>query len=443
MKTNLVLFILTAIALASSSFAEAATRTVCFDLVIHNEDQGDCPSVGGGHVGVRRECNMGGYVRPVGLEVELWDADDVLANDDYIGTWRQQNGLTCVTFTWEGASYQENEPDPDVYVKIKNRVLLAGSTTNLRILTEAGSVYTYVTSRSMTNGIANNCHSGQCLINNGDPFYVNGDQASDYSWALMAMDDGQRTLAQYWTEMPTGTIDIVYPSDIYFGGISFCDGGTNSAVTTTRHKIDVCPGWAFMAQLVPHELGHVVMGNEFGLDPVDFVGDYTKGGGASEWNPTSDEYDGVAVAEGWANYVAAVSWWDPENTGADPFDYDFSIVGDDKWVWIEDAAPWEAGSCGLNRGVPLQVTKAFWDLDDAHNEAATAPGTSYDTQDLSTTDIAAAWSDFASGTGNHQTQEITVNENGDNIWDFWYRLPSGSNQTNFAVHNCVQSQQYP
>ncbi len=50
---------------------------------------------------------------------------------------------------------------------------------------------------------------------------------------------------------------------------------------------------------------------------------------------------------------------------------------------------------------------------------------------------------FPSGTGNHETKEVTVNVNGDNLWDFWYWLPVGGQATNFIWHNCVQSQQYP
>lgn len=406
--------------------AHAATRTVCVELALRDQ-RTDCPLSG---AGVRRVCRSDapgkddvGWVHPVGLEIEFWDKDGTPETDDYIGTWRHQNGRTCITFEWENASYSGGEDNPDVYVKIKNRVLYAGSNAILRIVEDDGTDYPFPSSRAGWGGNPNagtavDCGVGaQCHITPGTATYIEPDPATDYAQALMALDSAQRILPVYYTQLDAGVIDIEYPSS---------EAPANSADALTLNLVRIAPDNASRGTLPTHELGHIVQATQFGVDPLDIIPDYGADGG---WTSITTEFDSAATTEGWANYVAAVAWWDPANSNSLPFVNTRAV---------ETAAPWQQAQCADNRGLPLQVAKAFWDLDDANNEAPVAPAAYEDNSNLETLDISAAWGNFQPGTANRQYNEIGVHRV--NVWD--YHVNSGIVSNLYLFHNCIQSQQY-
>jgi hypothetical protein len=73
--------------------------------------------------------------------------------------------------------------------------------------------------------------------------------------------------------------------------------------------------------------------------------------------------------------------------------------------------------CANNRGIPLQVMKSFWDVDDANNEAGVAPASGHnDVSSMQTWWIADGWALFPSGTANRQRNEN--DEHGANVRDY-------------------------
>ena len=416
------LLILTFVALAvAASFVVpresfAATRTVCLRPVIHDE-RTDCPTSG---TGVRRVCNPGSWVDPVGFEVELWDKDSgASSNDEFIGAWILTSlGQSCITFEWENASYSQGELNPDVYFVIPNRAWseTGGGDEALRIVEADSTLYPAASSRGGWGGDADagtalECETGaNCYIASGNGVYITSNSASDYGQALMALDSAQRVLAPYTSRLDNMYINIEYPTD------EDCP----TACAPSRSSILVPTGLGDEGFRLAHEMGHIVQQHEFNQDGLrDDVG-----GG---WTPTSVENDSGAVTEGWATYVGAVAWWDPNNSGSSPSGFGYNY---------ETASPW-SGTCANNRGLPLQSAKAFWDLDDANNEAAAGSGAGGDTISYNTASLSAGWDNFADGTSNRQDFENNVH--GVNAYD--YDFNSNVNDETLFDHNCIGSQQ--
>lgn len=394
--------------------ALGATRTVCFGLAT-KDARDDCPSSG---TGVRRVCNPGTWVYPVGMSVEFWDKDPGTgSDDDYIGMWRQGTSRTCVTFEWENASYAEGEANPDVYLVIKNTVLHAGSLASLQIVDADSQPYSHPWSRNGWGGdpdagTAVDCLAGnQCQI---PTLYVTSNEASDYGKALMALDSAQRSLAVYYSHLDSGTINIETPSD---------NPNAEYGLTIDRHLIQVGSEHTIDGTRITHEMGHVLQMCEFGLD--DLINDSSLNGGGWEYN--LPEYDSCAVTEGWASYAGVVAWWDPDVAGAAPIAWGYSV---------DSETPTDTSSCGANNGIPLQSARAFWDLDDVDNESAIAPATAADLSNLSTLGIAGGWDNFAHGTANRQDEEASVN--GVNIYDYDYNY--NVSDATLIQHNCLDAQ---
>src|SRR5690606_12826984 len=115
-------------------------------------------------------------------------------------------------------------------------------------------------------------------------------------------------------------------------------------------------------------LGHI-------LQRRMFPGTTAVGSGCiGSWSFTSSETESCAVTEGWASYVAAVSWWNPGGAN------DAAFSGND----IEAATPL-SGTCSNNTIIPGQAAKAFWDLDDFNNEGAAGAASVADNQNSGTT----------------------------------------------------------
>ncbi len=409
------LWLIPAVIMGASFAAHSATRTVCLELIIHDE-RVDCPSSG---TGVRSACNPGGAVNATGTEFELWDKDSGSA-DEYIGRWYIGSGEGCVTFEWENASYSKGELNPDVYFVAHNRVWASGSNESIRIEDDNNNIYAYPSSRNGWGGnpdagTAVDCTNGaNCYIAGGAGVYIHSNAFSDYGQALMALDSVQRSLAIYHTRLNSGTISLEYPDS---------SGACPTACTNSRKKITVPPGLADEGFRMAHEMGHVVHMGEFIQD--DLRNDCSANGPG--WSLDSQENDSCAVAEGWATYVAAVSWWDPNNSGSVPTGFG---------VDHEAAKPtWDA--CAANRGVALQVSRAFWDLDDWNNESGVdAAAGSDDLSSNSTLGITSGWSDFANGTANREDFEIGAH--GVNLYDYDFNK-NYPDETLFD-HNCLTSQ---
>ena len=144
---------------------------------------------------------------------------------------------------------------------------------------------------------------------------------------------------------------------------------------------------------------------------------------------TSEEWDKASTVEGWAHYAAAVSWWNPNNTGSDP-----KISG----YKIEKAAP-HGGNCVLASRKGLQVAKGFWDLDDVNQEDVDGVGTGADNTSFATSVLLDFWGDFPEGGGDRGTFELNVN--GANVWDYQFNAGLNSTQTtSFIHHNCLAAQ---
>jgi hypothetical protein len=176
---------------------------------------------------------------------------------------------------------------------------------------------------------------------------------------------------------------------------------------------------------VTHELGHVLQEQLF---EQDFVNDNC---GTDGWSPASTEFQSCATQEGWACYVADVSWWDPGNKGSAPFYGTFQI---------EDSKPYYNGAsqCALNAALPGQIARAFWDLDDDNNEIAFPSDQnagSPDNDSFTTASIAQGWDVFLDGDANHKDKE--TGNDGVNVRD--YDANAGAPDTTFFNHNCLQA----
>jgi hypothetical protein len=147
---------------------------------------------------------------------------------------------------------------------------------------------------------------------------------------------------------------------------------------------------------------------------------------------TSIEAESCVTTEGFANYAGAVAWWSPSNASSNPQCWGTSF---------ETAAP-NLGTCSDNTQIELQAAKAFWDLDDANNEAGSGAATGDDDlRDESSTTIMNGWDRFPNGTANREDFE---NDNdGVNVRDYFGNNSAVFTGSSFAEtlldHNCVQS----
>jgi hypothetical protein len=235
----------------------------------------------------------------------------------------------------------------------------------------------------------------------------------------MALDSAQHTL-QIFGEIMNRNAQLHYPGKP--------DCTTSCAVDRENFHINGAQGGDGI--LVAHEIGHLLQMQMFGQDSLN--NDRSKGGN-NGWTLTSDEFDSGATTEGWASYIGVVSWYEPNNAASNP-------VG---WgVNFEAAAPTNA-TCSSNRGIPLQVARAFWDLDDWNNETGAVPAADRsDRLAYKTLDIVRGWQHFADGTGNRQKSES--GPNGVNMRDYywnntwWFADPAF--METFLQHNCLQDQ---
>jgi hypothetical protein len=405
------------------STAEAAERTVCFRLRLA-DDRYNCAT--SGENGARRPCNQGGYVDAVGHQVELWDKDDGSA-DEYIGTWYiSGEGTQCMTFEWENAGYSKGESDPDLYLRYINMVNRTGYSSYIRVraVNTDGSAHNATTWRNGQPGepdryVARNCRAGTtCYMFPSGSLVPTNDVASPRALRIMTLDSAQHTL-QVFGEIMDKHVDLHYP------GKASC----TTSCTVSRTEIHIRGSQGGDGVLTGHELGHVVHMQEFNQD--DLRNDCSKNGNG--WGVTSNEHESCATTEGFASYVGVVSWYEPNNTGTTPIGWSLDFEG---------ATP-NRSTCSANAGIPLQVAKAFWDLDDWNNENGAGAAASWD-DDLSygTEAIARGWRQFPNGTGNRQ--DFESGQDGVNMRDYYWnntgRFTAAGFFETFIRHNCLQDQ---
>lgn len=399
---------------AGSGNAWSATRKACFEMKIA-DIRVDCPTPS--EVGAKRPCDPDSErIYAVGHEVEAWDKDWEGA-DEYIGTWRLSgSGTQCITFEWENAPYSLGETDPDVYLMYINRVADV-THQHVTAVNNDGSGAPKITWRNGTRDnpdayVALNCKPGvSCRIWNGY-LIPTTDETSATAQRIMALDSAQHVPEVYGADMDTD-VKLYYPDPEWSYAVS-------------RSGFHIFEDHATNGMIVTHELGHVQQMQEFNQDYLrDVCGD--------SHSLTSIEEESCSTTEGWANYVASATWYDPNNSKVIPY----TLYGYN----IETAAPW-SGTCATNGSIELQVAKAFWDLDDYNQEAGAGAGAGYDDSlAYTTTFIGRAWREFPSGIFNRQDYEF--DNDGVNAQDYYGnnddRFASGFYET-FLQHNCLQYQ---
>lgn len=403
--------------------AEAAERTVCFRLKLR-DDRWNCATTA--ETGNRRGCNRGGYVDVVGHHIQLWDKDTGSA-DEYIGTWYIGGGGTqCATFEWEHASYSKGEANPDVYLRYINRANRTGYSNYIEIeaVDTDGSAHAATTWRNGQPGdpdryVARNCAAGgSCFIFPSGSLVPTNDIASERALWIMALDSAQHAV-QVFGEIMDTHIDLHYP------GRADCP----TSCSVSREEIHITASRGNNGFNVAHEVGHLVQMQEFNQDFLR--NDCSRNGNGHSL--TSLEHESCATAEGFADFVGVVSWYEPNNASTVP----------SGWGRNFETGATQFATCSDNAHNELQVAKAFWDLDDWNQEGG-AGAASGDDDDLaySTTAIGRGWRQFANGTGNRQDAES--GQDGVNMRDYYWnntgRFTASQFFETFIRHNCLQAQ---
>jgi hypothetical protein len=193
-----------------------------------------------------------------------------------------------------------------------------------------------------------------------------------------------------------------------------------TGATLSRTEIDMADNWVvFNNSTLSHEFGHVIQEIEFEQDAL--WGDCSWNGNTHSWD--SVEWQSCAGTEGWADFVAAATFFYAGATS--PTSYGYNI---------------ESGCSGSNQWSESNVARMFWDIYDSANEAG-------DNLQQPFYWLVDKWNIFADGTSNRQDREGASNQNGLNAWDFyWHALYSG-NGTNVDIqtpleHNCLYDSQW-
>ncbi len=412
-------FLVLAIFLLSQS-ASAATRTVLVNLKIA-DNRTDCPD--DSETGARRPCDDGNNVWATGHLYEVWDRDDV-GDDEYIGRWIfVGQGTNRITFEWEGASYSNGEANPDVYIKYINKVRntdIVGA--RVTAVDTDGSSHPVISWRS--SAVAWNCTTGSdCDMAPGAVLIPRVDPTTDIGQRVLALDSSQHALEAVGSKMDQD-VNMHYPGS---------SATTSFATSQTEFHINEFD--ADEGMVAPHEVGHVLQMQQFGQD---FLRNNCNLSGAGH-GLTTTEYESCSTTEGFADYISAVSWYEPNLNIAPPTFEPKTFFG----FQIEDPVP-NKSTCSDNGAIELQVAKAFWDIDDWNDEAGEGAALGKDDNDrLSTTWIAGAWDNFADGTSDREDYE--TGDNGVNVKDYFFNNETFVASSTFGEtirgHNCLQFQE--
>ena len=378
--------------------SHAATRTACYWVKFKDKRNG-CADVS--EDGARNGCDNGASRDAVGLWVEIWDYDSS-NSDEYIGTWRiGGGGRRCATFEWENCSgnCDKGETHPDPYIKLVNTIQGSAS-GSIEAVDEDGHAHVDLT------GIAryySNCTTGaNCYIAGTDILVPSNDESSLTAHRYMALDSARHALDVYGAQI-SEDIEMRYP--VY--------DDADYSWASSQHRIDVDNGNGNDGDNLTHEMGHVLQMQLFNHD--DLTSDCGTNS-AHSISSTTLEHESCATTEGWADYVAAVSWWDPNNLDSDPYVSGESIEN-------PTGGPVNFMPCADEGHTELAVARSFWDLDDVHEDVRTLVG--YTTEDeiaLTTTSISAVWAQFPNGNNNREDKESDAD--GVNRWDWQYHAES-------------------
>lgn len=422
MKTIFIAVLLGLVELCVSVEVLAAQRSVCFRMQLR-DDRFNCAE--SSETGARRACHPGGYTDMAGHQVELWDKD-WSGDDEYIGTWYIGGGGTqCISFEWENANYSKGESNPDLYLRYINRVNRTGYANYIYVrgVNTDNSAASVTSWRNGQSGdperyIAMNCAGASCSILPSGTLVPTNDVASDRGLRIMALDSAQHALQAVGEVMDTH-VDLQYP------GQSDCP----TSCAPNRNLIKITQARGGNGSNVTHEIGHVVQMQEFNQDWLR--DDCSRNGNGHSL--TSLEHESCATTEGWGNYIASVSWYEPNNTGSVPI----------AWGRNFETATLQFTACSDNAHSEIQTGKAWWDLDDWNNESgAGAANGSDDRLAYATTDIVTGWRQFADGSGNREDGES--GQDGVNLRDYWEnnsgRFTAGGAFETLIEHNCLQDQ---
>jgi hypothetical protein len=405
--------------LAQSAFA--ATRNVCFNRVVVDDTRVDCPAHNAAGGNIRNRCGASDSERaPVGFRVQLWDADATAAQDDLIGTWVLTGLSNCFTFEWEGSAFFEGETDgPDAYLVFLNSARQSGGTG---WITTARSG----TGAALADIAVRDIRSNNCATN-GTGCTVASEVKPATGGTNAALRQQILLTAQYEIQLFNDRLDRNI--DIWFPETTCTTG-----CTISRSQINMPSTLATNGSTLSHEFGHVWQEVEFGQDTL--VDDCSANGAGWSLVAALEQFENqsCATTEGFASYVAALLWYDPNGTT--------SPVAPLVWAQDLETATLRDSDCEDNRWLAKQVAKAFWDLDDLTNELGV--GEALGNDDLTgqtTASMVDVWDLFPNGTANRQDEESDIN--GVNARDYKSNATysdASSQWESFGLHNCLQDQ---
>lgn len=430
MKHKLIVTAMVALLAGLSQSSEARTRTVCGSVKFKDYRNG-CSGDGTHLTGRLDPCvgNTGTEMYIRGTFIDVYDYDSGGGTDEYIGKWYvPTRGSFCLTFEWENAAYSLGEANPDVYFVYSDWKWGYGSgDSQLAIMNHNGGGTATVPNAIVWDAAgqrADECQWGSnCWL--GSVLLV-GSTADDNTLRFLMGDSGKHTLDQYG--------DDSHDPQILDLTARYEPNCNNHPISWSATSFRVCDAYADDMWVVPHEMGHHYLRQTLWGGATIGPWSYTACGGADNHTITSVECDRVATEEGWCDYIAARSWWDPENSSSVPY-----LYGRD----FEDSTPVDTSACNsANRGIELLVARGFWDLDDANQDTSGPPVATYTdyTNYDSLSDIAAVWADFATGTGDRQIGEGTNDYHGANLWDYWVNGSAYWSDQNDVVRSLISMQ---
>jgi len=231
----------------------------------------------------------------------------------------------------------------------------------------------------------------------GDLYY--GSESEPHKLATMFA-----TATDFW--LSAGQYSTNLDNRLYGVQVRFPVAAAPTGRTISRTQVEMADNWVvFENSTLAHEFGHVIHQIEFEQDGT--WADCSWGGDTHSWD--SIEWQGCAATEGFADFVAAATFFYP--WAAAPTSYGNDI---------------ENGCSGTNQWSESNTARLFWDLYDSNNE-------SYDNVQQPFYWFVDKLNIYPDGTANRQDRELDSNRNGRNAWDFyWHALYSG-NGTNVDV----------
>ncbi len=389
--------IVVALVVCVSCSAWAADRYFCASIKFKDR-RSSCTNrcIGSEHeVGRVDPCESGTDRFVAHIPLQLWDRDPG-GTDEYIGTFLvESRGVSCFVFPWEGERYQtvDNETDPDPYVRLVDWYWEYGG-QRLYVMQHVvpGNMIT-PPSVSWQSSYYSNCPENVLCWDPYETLFVSSDPGSLENVLFNLGDTSIHAYYAFSSRIP----EPFYMR--YLEDANTCVFSSSSVIISENSSLK--------PDVPTHEIGHLIHHQNIADKSFGSV-DYSLSGNGH--GLISQEYDRAATCEGWANYVAARSWWNPDNSSAMPCAFGYEI---------EDQTP-PPGLTTLaeNRGLELWAARGFWDLDDAAQDSGQSPCYEIiDTTNLSTTDIVDIWSVFPSGADDREAQEDGVN--GTNLYDYY------------------------